>query len=140
MVFAVSSILQKVYRGQGQLCIIYMVQAIRIFEFSPPPLPPTPDRHFRPLGARFGPWDPHGSIRGVEISQNPDLELRGMKFRSISDRKPKTRNETFPADFRVRPGGGQNGPKSSDSLVFTTRDGPGGRPGTSPNPGAKSFE
>ena len=32
-----------------------------------------------------GPRDPHGSIWGVEISQNPDLELQGMEFRQISD-------------------------------------------------------
>ena len=61
----------------------------RIFEFSPPP-PPTRDRPFRPPGARFGPRDPRGSIRGVEICRNPDLELRGMKFRSISNKNRGT--------------------------------------------------
>ena len=68
--------------------------------------------------------------RRDEISQNPDLELRGMGPK-------KTRNYIFPADFRARPGNCRNGSQSSDFLYFTTRDGPGGRPGTSPNLGAK---
>ena len=51
----------------------------------------------------------------------------------------KTRNDTFPADCRVRPGGGQNGPESSDFHVFTTREGPWGASGNVPEPRGKKF-
>ena len=71
----------------------------------------------------------------------PNVINGAQTIMSLADADVKKINpETFPSDFRVQPGGGRNAPTSSDFLVFTTRDGPGGRPGTFPNPGAKSSD
>ena len=47
-----------------------------------------PKSLFSASGDLFRAQDAHGSIRGVDVSQNPDLELQGTDLEPISDQIP----------------------------------------------------